>query len=64
MILTFNDHGDTWDKIITDTDGNVILEARGLKLFPEQRTKEFFDSWEDQLKQSPKLNIVEVVRFI
>lgn len=64
MKLTFSRTGDTWNKIITDLDGNVIYEQLGLKLFPEQINKEYFDNWESQMKKIPHWNIVQVERFI
>lgn len=64
MKLIFSSDGDTWDKIVTDLKGNVILEQRGLKLFSEMNNKEYFDNWENQIKGNPNLNIVEVERFI
>ena len=64
MKLTISRNGDTWDKIITDLRGNIILEQRGLILFEDQMTKEYFDGWENQLKNVPFFNIVEVERFI
>jgi hypothetical protein len=35
MKLIFLNNVDTWDKIITDLRGNIILEQKGLKFFPE-----------------------------
>jgi hypothetical protein len=64
MKLIFSSNGDTWDKVITDLRGNIILEQRGLKLFPEIKNKEYFDNWEEQMRGNPNLNIVEVERFI
>lgn len=64
MKLIFEKHGDTWDKVVTDLNGTVIFEQRGLKLFSEMENKEYFDGWEAQLKQIPAWNIVEVERFI
>jgi hypothetical protein len=64
MKLTFSRTDDTWNKIITDLNGNVIYEQLGLKLFPEQINKEYFDDWESQLKKIPHWNIVQVERFI
>ncbi len=64
MKLTFSRTEDTWNKIITDLDGNVIYEQLGLKLFPEQINKEYFDNWESQMKKIPHWNIVQVERFI
>lgn len=64
MKLIFSSDGDTWDKVITDLRGNIILEQRGLKLFPEMNNKEYFDNWEEQMRGNPYLNIVEVERFI
>lgn len=64
MKLIFSSDGNTWDKVITDLRGNIILEQRGLKLFPEMNNKEYFDNWEEQMRNNPHLNIVEVERFI
>lgn len=64
MKLIFLNNGDTWDKIITDLRGNIILEQKGLKFFPEMNNKEYFDDWENQMKNNPNFNIVEVERFI
>lgn len=64
MKLIFSSNGNTWDKIVTDLKENIILEQRGLKLFPEMRNKEYFDNWENQMKENPLMNIVEVERFI
>jgi hypothetical protein len=64
MKLTFSTDGNTWDKIITIINGNIIFAQRGLRLFEENNNKEYFDRWEDQMKMSPSFNIVEVERFI
>lgn len=64
MKLSFIDNGDTWDKVISDMEGNIIFEQRGIILFEENRTKEYFDNWENQLRNLPWWNIVEVERFI
>ena len=64
MRLIFERHDDTWDKVVTDLNGNIIFEQRGIVLFPEHINKEYFDNWEAQLKSLPTLNIVEVERFI
>lgn len=64
MRLTFVDNGDTWDKVITDLQGNLIFEQRGIVFFPEHRTKQYFDDWEHQMRNGPWWNIVEVERFI
>jgi hypothetical protein len=50
--------------VITDLNGNIIFEQRGLKLFSEMINKEYFDDWENQMKSNPHFNIVEVERFI
>lgn len=54
----------TWDKVITDLNGTVIFEQKGLALFPEQIRKDYFDEWESQMKALPNFNIVEVERFV
>ena len=64
MKLTISRDGDTWNKIIVTLDGTTIVEQIGLKLFPEMINKEYFDEWENQLKNNPSFNIVEVERFI
>jgi hypothetical protein len=64
MKLIISRNGDTWNKIIVTLDGTTILEQLGLKLFPEMINKEYFDEWENQLKNNPSFNIVEVERFI
>lgn len=64
MKLIFIDNGSTWDKVVTDLDGNIIFEQREIIFFPENRNKEYFDDWENQLKNVPWWNIVQVERFI
>jgi hypothetical protein len=64
MKLTFSRNGDTWDKIITDIEGNIIFEQRGLILLEENLTEEYFDNWETQMKGLPSFNITETERFI
>lgn len=64
MKLIFRDNGDTWDKIIEDMNGREIFSQRGLKLFPEMRRRDYFDSWEKQIRQLPMFKIVECERFI
>ena len=64
MKLQFVRHDNMWDKLITDMEGNFILEQRNIILFPEQINSEYFDDWEHQLKNISYYNIVEVERFI
>ena len=64
MKLIFSRNGDTWDKIITDIEGNIIFEQRGLILLEEHITEEYFDNWENQMKGLPIFNITETERFI
>lgn len=64
MKLIISQGEGTWDKVITDLEGNIIFEQRGLILFEENNNKEYFDNWEAQLKGLPFWNIVEVERFI
>jgi hypothetical protein len=64
MKLKFLRNEGTWDKVITDMEDNVIFEQRGIKLFEENITEEYFNDWENQLRQIPYWNIVEVERFI
>jgi hypothetical protein len=64
MKLIISRNNDSWDKVITDLNGNIIFEQRGLKLFSEMLKKEYFDDWETQMKSNPNFNIVEVERFI
>jgi hypothetical protein len=65
MKLTFvnNDDG-TWSKILTDIDGRTVMQELNLLLLPEMMTKQYFDDWENQMKNSPITNIVEVERFL
>lgn len=65
MKLTISRDGNTWNKIVTviETSHPVITQT-GLVLLPEMVTEEYFDNWENQLKDNPTLNIVEVERFI
>ncbi len=53
----------TWDKIITDLDDNIISEELGLML-DENNNKEYFDNWENQLRNIPIFEVVEIERFI
>ena len=64
MKLIFSRVDNTWDKVVTDMDGTIIFEQRGLILFDEHVNTEYFDNWEAQLKNNPHWNIVEVERFI
>lgn len=64
MKLTISQGEGTWDKVITDLEGNIVFEQRGLILSEENTNKEYFDGWEAQLKGLPFWNIVEVERFI
>jgi hypothetical protein len=53
----------TWDKIITDLDDNIISEELGLML-DENNNKEYFDNWENQLRNIPIFEVVEIERFL
>ena len=64
LIFSRNAGEDTWDKVVTDLDGTIIFEQRNIKLFDENINAEYFDGWENQLRQLPFWNIVEVERFI
>jgi hypothetical protein len=64
MKLKFLRNADTWDKVVTDMKDNIIFEQRGIKLFEENITEEYFNNWENQLRQIPYWNIVEVERFV
>ena len=64
MKLIFSRNGDTWDKIITDLEGNIVFEQRGLVLLEENINEEYFDNWENQMKGIPAFNIIEIERFI
>ena len=64
MKLIISRNGDTWSKTVTDLHGNIIFSSAPLKLFPEMLNKEFFDDWEQQLRDIPNFNIVEVERFM
>lgn len=64
MKLVFSRNENTWDKVITNLNGDIILEQRGIKLFPEQINAEYFNDWENQMRSIPHFNIIEVERFI
>lgn len=64
MKLVFKDNGTTWDKLVYDLSGRLIFEQRNIVLFPEQRTTTYFDEWENQLRNVPWWNIVQVERFL
>ena len=65
MKLIIARDGDTWSKTVTVIEtGYEIIKQEGLLLLPEMVNEEYFDGWENQLKNSPFLNIVEVERFI
>jgi hypothetical protein len=61
--LKFTDNGDTWSKIIEDLDGNVLEQSTD-NLSDENRNKQYFDDWENQIRMFPNLDVVEVERFI
>jgi hypothetical protein len=65
MKLTITRDGDTWSKTVTVIEtGYEIIKQEGLVLLPEMINKDYFDGWENQMKNNPFLNIVEVERFI
>jgi hypothetical protein len=53
----------TWDKIIIDLNDNIISEERGFSL-NETNNKEYFDNWENQLRNIPIFEVVEIERFL
>jgi hypothetical protein len=61
--LKFIDNGNTWTKIIEDLDGNVLEQSTD-NLSDENRNKQYFDHWENQIRIFPDLDVVEVERFI
>lgn len=61
--LKFIDNGDTWTKVIEDLDGNVLEQSNNI-LNEENRNKQYFDDWENQVRLFPNLEVVEVERFI
>ena len=65
MKLTISRDGDNWNMIVTVIEtGYEIIKQEGMTLLPEMINKEYFDGWEEQMKNNPFLNIVEVERFI
>jgi hypothetical protein len=62
--LKFIDDGETWSMIVEDLDANVLQFSNNIVLFEEQKNKEYFDNWENQVKLLPDWEIVEVERFI
>lgn len=67
MILKFthNEDDNTYNKIVTDLHGNILIEELH-QIYPdlEEEYETFFDAWEVMLKQIPVLNITRVERFI
>ncbi len=67
MILKFthNEEDNSYNKIVTDLHGNILIEELH-QVYPdsEDMYEEFFDAWEIMLKQIPVLNITKVERFI
>jgi len=61
--LKFIDNGSTWTKIIEDLYGNVLEQSTD-NLIDENRNKQYFDDWENQIRMFPDLDVVEVERFI
>jgi len=65
MKVIFTRSGDSWGMIVTVIEsGYEIIKQEGLVLLPEMINKDYFDGWENQMKNNPFLNIVEVERFI
>jgi hypothetical protein len=62
--LKFIDDGETWSMIVEDLDANVLQFSNNIVLFEEQKNKEYFDNWENQVKLLPDWEIIEVERFI
>lgn len=62
--VKFINNNTTWDKIIIDMDDNVINQELGLPLNQENNNKNYFDEWENQLRNIPIFVIIEVERFI
>lgn len=65
MKLIFTNSAGSWGMTVAVIEtGYEIIKQEGLLLLPEMVNEEYFDGWENQLKNSPFLNIVEVERFI
>lgn len=65
MKLIFSKDGDTWGKTVFVIEtGDIIIQDLGLKFFPEEMDKTYFDNWQTQMENIPVLNIVEVERFL
>jgi hypothetical protein len=62
--LKFIDDGETWSMIVEDLEANVLQFSNNIVLFEEQKNKEYFDNWENQVKLLPDWEIIEVERFI
>lgn len=61
--VKFIKNGTTWNKVITDLDDNIISEENGL-ILDENNNKEYFDNWENQIRNIPIFEVVEIERFI
>lgn len=62
--LKFISHETTWDKIITDENDNIIQQDLRMELTEFNNTKDYFDGWENQIRNFPNYNVIEVERFI
>ena len=63
LSFTLNEDG-TINKTITDFEGNILLDVGNILISEDDINKEYFDDMENQLKDLPSWNIVEVERFI
>ena len=62
--VKFINNNTTWDKIIIDMNDDIINQELGLPLNQENNNKDYFDDWENQLRNIPIFEIVEIERFI
>ena len=62
--IKFIQHENTWDKIITDENDNIINQELNLMLTEENNNKDYFDGWENQIRNFPDHDVIDVERFI
>lgn len=62
--VKFINNNTTWDKIIIDMDNNIINQELGLPLNQKNNNKDYFNEWENQLRNISTFEIIEIERFI
>lgn len=58
MKLTFYIKENSWDRIITDMNGNIIWEFLDMPILEEDKTLEKFTAWKEQMCALPVWKII------